>query len=106
MTIANPPPHVVVGMPVRARTVTISHGDDPKSYMCQSIANMFCCPLFGIIALTYSVKTRRANRYELRDEAIGYSRRAKRFNFIGILIGLCVIAFCTAYFIIINSRTA
>ncbi|XP_040182738.1 extensin-like [Rana temporaria] len=86
--------HTVQPMVVTTQTTVISTHTPPcKDYLTWSILNIiFCCFIFGTVALIFSLQTRSAKRRRDWDLAMEKSHKAFRFNVAAITFTCCLAA--------------
>jgi uncharacterized membrane protein len=96
------------GGPQLSEPLTVPY-KQPKSYLIISILNTFFCSsciCLGILAIIFSVKTREANKYGNHIDAEKYSKKARNFNILAFLLGICffiiyiILTIVKAYFTI------
>jgi heme/copper-type cytochrome/quinol oxidase subunit 2 len=64
----------------------------PNDYLFLSIFNTFCCfLLIGVVAISFSIKTRESNRSGNTVQALVYSRKAKIFNLLALCMGALIL---------------
>ncbi|XP_040183050.1 interferon-induced transmembrane protein 10-like [Rana temporaria] len=87
---------------VTTQTTMIStQGQAPpcRDYLPWSIVNLiFCCLIFGIVALVFSLQTRSAKKYQDWESAQRKSRAALGFNLAAMLLGIALIIIVPAVY--------
>jgi hypothetical protein len=87
---APPQPHIPVDVSDLQQQQHFLHSPHeqpkPNDFLILSVINILCLsPLFGLIALVYSIKSRDSYHLRRYDAAKRYSKRALIFNFVGIV---------------------
>lgn len=85
--------NTVQPMVVTTQTTVISTQTPPyKDYLVWSILNLiFCCLIFGIVALIFSLQTQSSKKHQDWESAKKYSCVALGFNVAAMLLGIVVV---------------
>jgi len=76
---------------VRPVYVVAALQNPPPDYMVLSIMNfLFCCWIFGLVAIVKSSQTRSAIMMGDRDRALADSRDARKWNLVSLIFGAIV----------------
>lgn len=79
-------------------TVIASQTPHCRDYLPWSIVNLiFCCFIFGIVALIYSIKTRSAIKQRNWELAMKRSRMSLRFNVSAFILACCFAVIAAVY---------
>jgi len=95
---AVPPP--VVGQPqvVYVQAPIISENEAPDHLVMAILVTICCCLPLGIVAILKASECRSARMRGDRDNALQYSREAKKFSMIGLGCGIAIIVVVLAIY--------